>query len=443
MITHLSTEQIEEYVGRRSSLADLARVNEHLFGCEACYQRFLDIFQRRRFPVVIDLDELTGLKGWHLQGEELKDYVQGRMEGLHLDHANLHLKACAWCREEVSHFSEFTDKLEYYLSKRHVPLKQSVNRSKQLPKIGAIFIPWSPVRLASAAAFIVLLLISATLIWSVLGINPREQGATAHESSNVGSSVRADGQSAIQAPTNPPEHPETSQPDTSTQPGDALNPKYNPQGTISSATSRYTSRDKRKSEKARQDAETSLVAENLVMPAVIEMFDRAPVVLRGDGNKNERFRVASPYSTVISDDRPTFRWTALTGASSYVVSVYDAKLNLIKTSEPLTNTQWVMPSQLKRGQVYTWVVTALKDGKEVLAPTLPARAEFKIIEQPEWAKLRNLIKNTQSGVARGILYAKAGLLDEAEQEIQAHLALRPIDKTAKKLLQTIKSWREI
>jgi len=439
MITHLSTEQIEEYVGRRSSRVDLARVNEHLFGCEACYQRFLDVFQTRRFPVVIDLDELAGLKGWHLQGEELKDYVQGRMEGLHLDHANLHLKACAWCKEEVSHFSEFTDKLEYYLSKRHIPLKQPANRSRQLPKLGAIFIPWSPVRLASAAALIVLLLISATIIWSVLGINLREQGTTAHETSNVDSSVRADGQSAVQPPTNPPQHPETSHPDTSTQPRDTLNPKYKPQGTFSTATSSHTSRAK---EKTQQNAETSLVAENLVMPAVIEMFDRAPVVLRGDGNKNETFRVASPYSTVVSDVRPTFRWTALTGASSYVVSVYDAKLNLIKTSESLTNTQWVMPSQLKRGVVYTWVVTALKDGKEVLAPTLPARAEFRIIEQSEWAKLRGLLKNTQSGAERGVLYAKAGLLDEAEQELRTHLTLHPADRPAIRLLNTIKSWRE-
>jgi len=178
------------------------------------------------------------------------------------------------------------------------------------------------------------------------------------------------------------------------------------------------------------------------MPAVIEMFDRAPVVLRGDGNKNETFRVASPYSTVVSDVRPTFRWTALTGASSYVVSVYDAKLNLIKTSESLTNTQWVMPSQLKRGVVYTWVVTALKDGKEVLAPTLPARAEFRIIEQSEWAKLRGLLKNTQSGAERGVLYAKAGLLDEAEQELRTHLTLHPADRPAIRLLNTIKSWRE-
>jgi hypothetical protein len=101
-----------------------------------------------------------------------------------------------------------------------------------------------------------------------------------------------------------------------------------------------------------------------------------------------------------------------------------------------------MPRRLERGVVYTWVVTALKEGKEILAPTLPVRAEFKIIEQSERAKLHNLIKNIQSGAARGVVYAKAGLLDEAEQELRIHLTHYPADGSARKLLETIKSWRE-
>jgi len=92
--------------------------------------------------------------------------------------------------------------------------------------------------------------------------------------------------------------------------------------------------------------------------------------------------------------------------------------------------------------IYTWVVTALKDGKEILAPTLPARAEFKIIEKPTLDQLNRRIRQINSAPARGVLYAQAGLLDEAEQELSTHLHIQPADETARKLLRTIKSWRE-
>src|SRR5690349_18352101 len=127
------------------------------------------------------------------------------------------------------------------------------------------------------------------------------------------------------------------------------------------------------------------------MPSVIETFDRSSVVLRGADTQIESFNIIGPFRAVIAEDQPTFRWTALAGAASYTVSVYDATLNLIGTSEPLREPHWTMPSRLERGVVYTWVVTTIKDGKEILAPTLPARAEFKIIEKPALEQLNRRI----------------------------------------------------
>lgn len=101
-----------------------------------------------------------------------------------------------------------------------------------------------------------------------------------------------------------------------------------------------------------------------------------------------------------------------------------------------------MPSHLERGVVYPWVVTAQKDGKEILAPTLPARAEFKIIEKLALDELNRRIRHISSAAVRGALYAQVGLLDQAEQELRAHFILHPDDKTAKKLFGTIKSWSE-
>jgi hypothetical protein len=178
------------------------------------------------------------------------------------------------------------------------------------------------------------------------------------------------------------------------------------------------------------------------VPPAIAMLDRTPAIaVRGNRTSAQSFSIVRPFATLIKNDRPTFRWTELSGATSYTVSVFDAALNLIRTSEPLTDTQWLMPEPLGAGIVYTWTVTARKDGYEVVAPAPPARAEFKILGKSELIKLNRLLSRTASNAARGVLYAEVGLLDEAEKEFQTHIALRPADERVKQLLQAVQSWR--
>ena len=131
------------------------------------------------------------------------------------------------------------------------------------------------------------------------------------------------------------------------------------------------------------------------------------------------------------------------GATSYTVSVFDADLHLIKTSEQLNETHWLMPDLLERGIVYTWTVSALKNGQEIIAPASPARAEFKVLERTELIKLNRRVSRTASHAVRGVLYAEAGLLDEAEKQFQNHLSLRPADEHVKGLLRIVKSWRVV
>jgi hypothetical protein len=194
--------------------------------------------------------------------------------------------------------------------------------------------------------------------------------------------------------------------------------------------------------KSEQDAmERVLIATDLAMPPAIEMLDRTPsITVRGTQASIQFFTIVRPFATVIGNDRPTFSWTALDGATSYTVSVFDADLHLIKSSEPLSETHWRMPARLEGGIVYTWTVTALRDGQEIIAPAAPARAEFKIPEGTELIKLNRRVTRTASHAVRGVLYAQAGLLDEAEKEFQTHLQLRPTDERVKQLLQTVKAW---
>ena len=437
MTTHVPIEQIRNYVTHNLACADLVQVNDHLFNCEDCYRQFLSIFQaHRRFPIEVDLDDLAGSAAWHLQGEELKAYIEGRLNELDIDFAKQHLQHCAWCREEVESYSEFSYKLSYYLSKRHAPAKQASVWNRYSPKLPAIPTSWSTVRFAGVAALVLLLLGSAVLVLSVLRTKPEMQKTTASEPAHKNDSLQA----VIPSATSQPAQPAPS--DIGTGTGQTSHSKHKSDELNSHGSEPPASPSKRITSESLQETERDLLAADLRMPDVIEIFDRSQVVLRGDGDKGVSFKIMGPYSTVISDNRPTFRWTALSGASHYTVSVYDANLNLIKSSEPLTDTQWAISNQLERGVIYTWVVTAIKDGKDVLAPTLPARAEFKIIEKSELIKLDKRVNQTHSAAARGVLYARAGLLDEAEQELRVHLSLHPTDETAMKLLRTIKSWRD-
>jgi hypothetical protein len=424
MTAHLSNEEISSYCERRLSRDDLYQVHQHLFSCEKCYDEFLRIFQTKRsFPIEIDLNDLAGLKGWHLQGQELKDCVEGRLAEPHLSFANIHLKECVWCREEAHHISEFSDKLPYYLSKRHAPLEQPTVLRSFYTLRGNL--PWGSLKLARAAAILLFVLGSAMTLWLVLRAEPDAQQSSLSAPTHENSPARAD---ISEAPKNV----------GSLSTGQPIHSDGNPRQQERASVGNNAKRSRRSIE---QESEASLIATNLVMPKVIEMFDRSRVILRGEDNRDESFSIISPYATVITDDRPTFRWTALNGVSSYTISVYDADLNLVRSSDPITETQWSMPKPLQRGMIYTWIVTALKDGKEVLAPVLPTRAEFKVIEKPELIKLNRSIRHTGSHVARGILYAKAGLLDKAEHEFQVHLTLDTGDEHAKELLQLIKSWR--
>jgi hypothetical protein len=417
MDTHLSTEEIRGYLRRRLTRDDFDRVGEHVHSCEICYRDFLAELQAR-FPIEIDLDELAGLQGWHLEGEELAAYVEGRMDELSFECASLHLEECSSCMERTS--AAFEYRLENPRVRRSARRQERSTWTRYLPSVLSISLP--RLRLAGAA---VLLFALALIAWAVL--------QSKSEKSQL-------------AGARPPEtvspDPTPHQPTVPVQPGPGVGSDTDHK--IDGAAPGQVAANSQEHGTGHQEdeIERALIAKNLAMPPAIEMLDRTPAIaVRGNRASIQSFTIVRPFTTLINDDRPTFCWTALSGDTSYTVSVYDADLHLVRTSEPLIETQWLMPDRLEAGMVYTWMVTARKDGQEIIAPASPARAEFKILGKPELRKLNRMVRRTASHAARGVLYAEAGLLDEAEMEFQTHLNLRPADERVKGLLRIVKSWR--
>lgn len=417
MDTHLSTKEIRGYLLRTLTRDDFDRVGEHVHSCASCYQDFLAELQAR-FPIEIDLDELAGLKGWHLEGEELAAYVEGRMDELNFECASLHLEECSSCMEKTS--AVFEDRLENPRMGTSARRKEPSTWSRYIPSVLSTSLP--RLRLAGAA---VLFFALALIAWAVL--------QSKSEKSQL-------------AGARPPEtvspDPTLHQPTVPVQPGPGVGSDIDHKIDVALPGQLPANSQEHGAGRQEDEIERALIAKNLAMPPAIEMLDRTPAIaVRGNRASIQSFTIVRPFTTLINNDRPTFCWTALSGDTSYTVSVYDADLHLVETSEPLQETQWSMPDRLEAGIVYTWTVTALKDGQEIIAPASPARAEFKILGKPELRKLNRMVRKTASHAARGVLYAGAGLLDEAEKEFQIHLSLRPADERVKTLLQVVKSWR--
>src|SRR5262249_12542548 len=142
--------------------------------------------------------------------------------------------------------------------------------------------------------------------------------------------------------------------------------------------------------------------------------------LMGGDDDAGRFSIIDPVGKVILTDRPIFHWSKLSGATSYVVEIYDSQFNHTASSPPLTSDNWTA-TPLARGQVYSWQVKATKDGQEFIAPRPPAQqAKFKILDQAAVNEIARARRDYPSSrLLPGLLYARAGLIVEAEQEFRS------------------------
>ena len=167
--------------------------------------------------------------------------------------------------------------------------------------------------------------------------------------------------------------------------------------------------------------------------------------LMGGDDEGRRFAIIEPAGKVLLTDRPTFRWSKLSGATGYVVEVYDARFKLAASSPALTGVSWTSPP-LARGQVYSWQVKATRDGQEFIAPRPNApQAKFRILDQATADEIASARRDyASSHLLLGLLYARNGLLAEAEQEfreLQKANPDSPNSEVARKLLASVSGLR--
>jgi len=188
----------------------------------------------------------------------------------------------------------------------------------------------------------------------------------------------------------------------------------------------------------REQVRRALTTRKLEAPSLADVRSEARTLL---GGAEESFDLSGPAGVVVREDRPVFRWRPLAGAEGYSVRVYDENFKEVAASPRLTSNEWRPSGPLARGRVYAWQVKAQKGGAEVLAPAPPApEARFRVLGRAQAEELSRAERSVpRSHLALGVLYARAGLLEEAERHLSTLVRENPRSEAARELLHEVRS----
>jgi hypothetical protein len=413
---HLTKTQIEEYSRHSLSAVALLSVSDHLSLCDACrlqVQRVLNcdeaylafrngVFEPQTEPVHLTFEQITNLVDETLPAEELQV-------------AKDHLSSCQQCYLAYDDLRAFKDQVEPELlhsqDQFHTP-KVAAEKKSLIQ-----FWPKSLIFGSALAAF--LLVASGWVVLRALRLSDQKTtlGTTAIK---------------VAAPTTTP----------------------------SSSTLIAMLYDG--ASQVRLDAEGKLSGVEQLPPAYQEMvkralssqeLERSPLlagltptesVPRGsDEEVGSKFSLIEPVRTVTLSEHPTFRWMRLSGATGYLVEIYDEMFDPVASSPRLGQPRWKMAQTLKRGAIYYWQVKAIKDGKEMISPHSPApQVKFRVLDEAKASELwRARQAYGSSHLVLGLLYAEAGLLDEAEAEFRSLQKENPGSAITGQLLKRVRAQR--
>lgn len=154
------------------------------------------------------------------------------------------------------------------------------------------------------------------------------------------------------------------------------------------------------------------------------------------------FKVSTPVGTALLSDRPTFSWEQAKEASTYQVIITDRDGGAVDVSPSISSTIWKADKALPTGQVLKWQVKAIANGTS--AGTSPnGGARFRVLDPARAAQIRDAQKTfADQPLALGILYAQAGMLDEAQRALEKAHKQDPQNEIVPKLLADVKAVRD-
>ena len=431
MSEHISEEALKKYKKNNLSSAEVLSVCDHLESCLICREKLAGVNQLDQLFTSLgsELNDTAKNQTAHLLPEEIADYIDSKLDDADREIADSHLMFCHPCRADIQDLRLFKASLQA------VPAKESLPE-KPLHLWQKATLLWrqsaSGMAIQTAALAIVIFFLITTLLL-------RRQVANL---SNTLSELQQKNDALQKQMEDIPELQSQIallQLNQNPLPGDSENSEsLDDNGKQVAIEQGALTGIEALTPELEQLIKGALVSQRVRRPAMPKELIARGEVLMGDNDKKKSFPLLSPKGKIIETDRPTLNWGGLEGATGYIVTVYDADANPVAKSTLLTATNWTLPNVLKRGGIYSWEVTAIKENEEIIAPAPPAPpAKFKVLEQTKYDELNRAKRAYDSHLVFGTLYAQAGLFDEAEREFKALVAANPKSKLARRLLRSV------
>jgi len=414
---HLSSAQVVNYHRRKLTPAELLGVDDHMAECRECRRLIESAPGNDAIGLYADLAEWAAV-GAHLGFDQSAAYVDGLLTGEDRRMVEDHIASCARCAPLITDLRDFRNEIAPELDREY-----RLRGAAKGAQVG-----W-PDRIAAAArapifkipSWIYAMTALALLAVAVWIAMPKPTQPT-----------------IVKAPPTPPPLPSVNFAPPTPETAAAL-VRLNDGGSSLTLDVRgkLTGVDQWPS-KYRRLAENALSNQRAPRSPLLAGLSRPGSSLMGADDDGRRFAIIEPAGRILLADRPAFKWTSLGDAEGYVVEVYDAQFNLVSSSPLLNGLSWTAP-QLARGQVYSWQVKAIRSGQDFIAPRPPApQAKFRILNQAAAAEIARARRDyASSHLLLGLLYARAGLLAEAEQEFRALQKANPDSDAPRKLTASV------
>ena len=122
-------------------------------------------------------------------------------------------------------------------------------------------------------------------------------------------------------------------------------------------------------------------------------------------------------------------------ATTYVVTLQDQSTGQTISSPPVTGNEWAPDQPLTRGTTYAWQVAGSRCRRNGNRRAEASGSARQVHGGGRSGQPTGFERLPASHLVRGVLYANAGLLDDAERELAALSAQNPNSEVADRLLK--------
>ncbi len=447
MLDHATTEELVNYKERRLTLADRLAVSRHLDECDLCYERFCELAgsYREELAAIAAAAEADD-DDFHLSYDDyLEPYVDNTLNVAGRDSVESHIENCKVCDAELQallYLKEPPKQSSPALASASVVLAGDRFAGKQPGKK-----PEPPAAIAPPRFFVWRRLAIAAAILLALAVGLLLYLRAYQKTGEMTKQPQVEQPDEPPPPNNATQQPDR-QPPNAAVPAPDISKPPDEKAPLSPVVATLTDNGRTTA------VDPALIYRDLQLPPELAAVRSTERTVRGPTRDGEKpppeplpSPLLSPVGIFVRQRDVTFRWQPVTGATGYKVIILDTekKYREVARSPLQQATQWKHDGKLQRGVVYLWELQVYRnDATEKFPTTEQPKPLFKLIDEKALEAVQRVERTAPtSHLRRGLAYAKAGLLDDAEREFMALAKENPDSPMVKKLLEKVRLARKL